>query len=468
MESEFSYREWSPWTTLRRVRFREGAGRWEPEQFLEIPFEERSREAIPDLYFRMLRDSEAGYLHPRLGLAEGGRPLQMQELELDFGETTRSIRLWTFLDEDEDEEGRNEKDNWWPRQLMLMTRALFRGETLTHPFPLPEVPGILNQIAFISPGFGFPKEAVEAVMASPEGFRQPLLGVLRWLLDLRPEDLYRVPEQYLLHLYALEFLCYWEDTEVKPLIFELARVDEASMEMLFDDFWTELNAGWLQHAGADNPEGLVELVCDRTADPWGRAGAMEALRHLYLTQRLESGPYKRLLGRALSKLPEEMENPQWQMYFVWAELAYAATEFPEFHQNVRAALQRGWIDETVYGPGEYYMLMEGKRQPERLRIRVPHPIDNLESSCCFSTDTPQVREDLEHELAALDELDILFNETAVDEEGETEGRRYEPGFGDFDRWEPPQPYRRETPKVGRNEPCPCGSGKKFKKCCGMG
>ncbi len=27
-------------------------------------------------------------------------------------------------------------------------------------------------------------------------------------------------------------------------------------------------------------------------------------------------------------------------------------------------------------------------------------------------------------------------------------------------------YRRETPKIGRNEPCPCGSGKKYKKCCG--
>ena len=27
-------------------------------------------------------------------------------------------------------------------------------------------------------------------------------------------------------------------------------------------------------------------------------------------------------------------------------------------------------------------------------------------------------------------------------------------------------YRREAPKVGRNDPCPCGSGKKFKKCCG--
>ena len=27
-------------------------------------------------------------------------------------------------------------------------------------------------------------------------------------------------------------------------------------------------------------------------------------------------------------------------------------------------------------------------------------------------------------------------------------------------------YKREVPKVGRNEPCPCGSGLKYKKCCG--
>lgn len=28
------------------------------------------------------------------------------------------------------------------------------------------------------------------------------------------------------------------------------------------------------------------------------------------------------------------------------------------------------------------------------------------------------------------------------------------------------PHRREAPKVGRNDPCPCGSGQKFKKCHG--
>jgi len=35
----------------------------------------------------------------------------------------------------------------------------------------------------------------------------------------------------------------------------------------------------------------------------------------------------------------------------------------------------------------------------------------------------------------------------------------------FDRQVDNQPVQRETIKVGRNEKCSCGSGKKFKKCC---
>ncbi len=36
----------------------------------------------------------------------------------------------------------------------------------------------------------------------------------------------------------------------------------------------------------------------------------------------------------------------------------------------------------------------------------------------------------------------------------------------LNRGESVPPARRETKKVGRNDPCPCGSGKKYKKCCG--
>ncbi|MCC6302212.1 MAG: YchJ family protein [Gammaproteobacteria bacterium] len=37
----------------------------------------------------------------------------------------------------------------------------------------------------------------------------------------------------------------------------------------------------------------------------------------------------------------------------------------------------------------------------------------------------------------------------------TDGRMVTPGT-----------QRNEGPRVGRNEPCPCGSGRKYKKCCG--
>ena len=51
---------------------------------------------------------------------------------------------------------------------------------------------------------------------------------------------------------------------------------------------------------------------------------------------------------------------------------------------------------------------------------------------------------------------------------EDEAARENEGFTDTDDDffdEPALPYVRPTEKVGRNDPCPCGSGKKYKKCC---
>jgi curved DNA-binding protein CbpA len=39
-------------------------------------------------------------------------------------------------------------------------------------------------------------------------------------------------------------------------------------------------------------------------------------------------------------------------------------------------------------------------------------------------------------------------------------------FDDFIETEEVTTFVREAPKTGRNDPCPCGSGKKYKKCCG--
>lgn len=39
-------------------------------------------------------------------------------------------------------------------------------------------------------------------------------------------------------------------------------------------------------------------------------------------------------------------------------------------------------------------------------------------------------------------------------------------ISDLERFLNPPTLRRTQPKVGRNDPCPCGSGEKYKKCCG--
>jgi hypothetical protein len=69
-------------------------------------------------------------------------------------------------------------------------------------------------------------------------------------------------------------------------------------------------------------------------------------------------------------------------------------------------------------------------------------------------------EDIVEEAITAEVAELIYPPTQVIVEAfdaAIEGRRPGERLG---------PIIRDQPKVGRNEPCPCGSGKKFKKCCG--
>ena len=86
------------------------------------------------------------------------------------------------------------------------------------------------------------------------------------------------------------------------------------------------------------------------------------------------------------------------------------------------------------------------RITSQVQVRRPEEVDELER---------QRREALEREKAtAASQHDT----PATQGEGRAETGAVPLNGG--------QPMRREGPKVGRNEPCPCGSGKKYKQCCG--
>jgi len=83
-----------------------------------------------------------------------------------------------------------------------------------------------------------------------------------------------------------------------------------------------------------------------------------------------------------------------------------------------------------------------------VQVRRPEEVEELEQ---------QRREALEREKAAADSR---HDAPEAADEGAADAEAPLPPGADG------RPRRREGPKVGRNDPCPCGSGKKYKQCCG--
>ncbi|MCD5383276.1 preprotein translocase subunit SecA [candidate division WOR-3 bacterium] len=68
-----------------------------------------------------------------------------------------------------------------------------------------------------------------------------------------------------------------------------------------------------------------------------------------------------------------------------------------------------------------------------------------------------------------DTVRYLFGLRLVKREETAPGVAYKPGIGSQESRsrapEKPRTFKRKTEKVGRNSPCPCGSGRKYKNCC---
>jgi preprotein translocase subunit SecA len=70
----------------------------------------------------------------------------------------------------------------------------------------------------------------------------------------------------------------------------------------------------------------------------------------------------------------------------------------------------------------------------------------------------------EETLITLSRIPVLRQRT--DEEALTKKKKRDMQFSHGDEGGKAETVRREGKKIGRNAPCPCGSGKKYKKCCG--
>ncbi len=148
------------------------------------------------------------------------------------------------------------------------------------------------------------------------------------------------------------------------------------------------------------------------------------------------------------------------------EMMYSAVSFADrdaMRGLLRYKSQNGiQSEEFLYLLAEAHVTGNENKRAEKL-------IRELESSSeRGKAAAEELREALEYELEYEEDIWDYYDDNLP------LGNGYLPqGSADWPTWdygqEPEQmPYVRENPKVGRNDPCPCGSGKKYKKCCGKG
>jgi len=185
----------------------------------------------------------------------------------------------------------------------------------------------------------------------------------------------------------------------------------------------------------DALKGVIEA---EQADEYVRAGALEVLAYLAATGRLAREEAEAYLLWLHDTLRPQHESFVW---YGWTS-AVALLGLEAMSGVVRRALERGLIDPMVTN----YDLFR-----EDLRRTLADP----ERMAGFRHDRIAPLEDAIGELLGW----YAFSDAAKRDRARQAAR-------EVATLEPPQgpafnPYKH----VGRNDPCPCGSGKKFKKCC---
>jgi hypothetical protein len=293
----------------------------------------------------------------------------------------------------------------------------------------------------------FPVDAVAACNANPDAVRAPLLAALRQVVD----------DPALLHdeahdqtfVFAAYLLIQWREPAMLPLLLQIARWPEAGLESLYgDDFSATLAQGLAACGDADDVAPLLALIHDRKASQWTRSCGITALairvKEGELSKAIAVQHFRQIAAPFLVDL-EDMLNAEHEpdeaefetLCWLVQSVMYAAADIgaSEMRAECLAWCEREYLLDLNETPASIGAMFD---QPNDYAVGVHYLRDaaGFMQSWPFFQSLAQ-REAEQKRLAAL--LKTLKK----------------------------QPFVHESSKTGRNDPCPCGSGKKYKKCCGL-
>ena len=254
-----------------------------------------------------------------------------------------------------------------------------------------------------------------------------------------------------LHEFALYLLAQFRETRALDSFLRFFSLpDELALD-LTGDMVTAKGAAVLASVCGGDPAPLLRLAHDEAVNEFVRGQAIFALAVQALWGERPREAVVAELRQLFHTLPKPGDS------YVWAELVGLILDFParELAPEARRAFAEGLVDEGIIDlKGFEKELADNCPTVEGFRERNT-PIDAMNEChrwCCFR--------DEEADDDGLEDDDIDTEDFPNDAFGlpPVEPAAYIPS-------PKPMPYV-APPSVGRNAPCPCGSGKKYKKCCG--
>lgn len=297
-----------------------------------------------------------------------------------------------------------------------------------------ETQEILKELEFYNGSF--PRRALEEAIARRDEIIPALLEYID-KAEQNAEDLLE-QENYMAHIYAMYLLAQFREKRAYPLIVRFFSLPGELTLELTGDVVTEDLGRILASVSCGDPSLMIELVENEQANEYVRSAALRGLLTLAAcgerSREEIMSIYKSFFTERLARRPS----------FVWSNLvSYATDLYPEeVYDDIKQVFEEELVDSSVID------------------------LEWVDEHLTFGK---------EHTLAILREENKLIEDTIGEIEwwaGFREPDRrlapQEPAVSGSELFrgmpEPPKPYVAK-PKVGRNEPCPCGSGRKYKKCC---
>jgi len=271
-----------------------------------------------------------------------------------------------------------------------------------------------------------PVEAIRAAQAGREAMVPAFLRTIDDFLELKapvdPNALF-----FIFHLLGewREKSAYW------PLAVFL-RLPREALDTILGDAITVTTNRVMAAVFDGDPDPLYQIVRDPEADEFVRAKMLQTIA--MLTRRGE--------------LPRE------------ATTAFLRDCFSQLEPRQDCYVWSGWLDAVAWlgltelKPLAQQAFRRGSLDPSWLTFK------DFEQDLQYSVDHPMA------EPLSADGDHTLFGDTVAELSG-WHGFQPKPPRNETLDWVDSlgTPHRDTSRKVGRNDPCPCGSGKKFKKCC---